>query len=241
MINLMNLELRKLFRTKSFYIITLVSLLLTFLNIKIMTNVPNQSVYTAVHSSSTYGMLLMMCDIFTSIFICEDQVSGTLKNIYSKGYSRRKVFFAKYLSGLIALFMMYILGMLFSYICSLALWNSTGVMPDKFFLSLLTKTVLIISEYTLFYVAACILGKTGASIAFNIVAPTFIPLILALADNYLKIKSFTLKSFWIEDLISTVSGDVITTKNIATGAIVGILYICIFLVVGEMLNNRKEL
>ena len=47
--------------------------------------------------SEFWYILPTVLAVFVGIFVCEDRVRGTIKNIYARGYSRTSVFLAKFI------------------------------------------------------------------------------------------------------------------------------------------------
>lgn len=103
--NLLKFEFHKLFKQKSFYICTIIMLVLSFFSILLNKSLANNpelnmampmvmsSLLTAVNSSN----FTMICGIFIALFVCTDYDQQTIKNVYSRGFSRSKVYFAKYI------------------------------------------------------------------------------------------------------------------------------------------------
>ena len=100
--NLIKFEFRKLFKSKSFYICLLICIglvLLSGLTTKIMVEsrevIDLPSKYSMLQGAVSFGNITLISAIYTALFVCEDESSNTLKNIYAKGYTRGNVFISK--------------------------------------------------------------------------------------------------------------------------------------------------
>ena len=101
---LISFEIRKLLKSKYFYIITAISVI--FILLSGLTNKAISDALIAngetVQPYSSYlftkgalgGTYTMFIAIFVALFATEDSASGTLKNIFAKGYTRSQVYFS---------------------------------------------------------------------------------------------------------------------------------------------------
>ena len=64
------------------------------------------------NTSNLLNNTLVISGITISLIVCEDFTGDTIKNIYSKGYSRTQVYFAKLVSSLIAFMAIILSGMI---------------------------------------------------------------------------------------------------------------------------------
>ena len=63
------------------------------------TYLTTKDVISSCFSAQDFIVTLLL-GIFIGTFVTEDRVKGTIKTIYSKGYSRVKIFFSKYMAVL---------------------------------------------------------------------------------------------------------------------------------------------
>ena len=119
--DLLKFEFYKLKKQKSFYICTAVILAMSFLGAlltKLLADnnaglntvvLSGQSTMLSAISSSNFTMI---CSIFIALFVCADHSEQTIKNIYSRGFSKGTVYFAKYTVGVVATATMFVLTLL---------------------------------------------------------------------------------------------------------------------------------
>ena len=103
-------EMDKLLHRKSFYICTIIGALLVVIGAKTAASLaeaeesiaPAFTAWGTAAGAVNTGNLLLLMAIFTAIFVCDDFDQNTLKNIYSKGYSRGTVYAAQFVVSLLA-------------------------------------------------------------------------------------------------------------------------------------------
>ncbi len=246
---LIKFEFRKLYKSKSFYICLAVCLglvLLGGLTTKvIMANVEGEvdlpSKYTMLQDAISLASVTLIAGIFTALFVCEDDTSGTIKNIYAKGYSRGSVFISKYIASLVAILIFTFGSMLIGYIFGKSTWPNATTSIDNLLLDIVGQVLLIMAYHSIFFAISSKLGKTGSSIAFNIVGPMLVSIVLTMADAFLKLEDFKLSSYWIDSLLTNLGQTTVTKQNIITAIVMGIIYSILFVGIGFSLNKKKEI
>ncbi len=247
--NLIKFEFRKLFKSKSLYICLAVCLgliLLGGLTTKvIIENVEGDidlpSKYTMLQGAISSASVTLIAGIFTALFVCEDETSGTIKNIYAKGYSRGRVFISKYIASLVAILIFTLGSMLIAYMFGSSTWPNATASVNNLFLDIIGQVILVIAYHSIFFAISSKLGKTGSSIAFNIVGPMLVSMVLTMADAFLKLDNFKLSSYWIDSLLTNLGQTTVTNQNITTAIVMGIIYSVLFVGVGFTLNKKKEI
>lgn len=130
--------------------------------------------------SSEDSLLLLVIGIFIAIFVSEDRTKGTIKNIYSKGYSRTKIFFSKYLTAISLPAAFYFLILLVSYIYLLIRGTGTYDYSNSGnpFSILLFIFLRFLAISTFYYMLSELSSSTGGAIALNIFIPYLILIIV---------------------------------------------------------------
>ncbi len=245
--NLLGFEFHKLFRAKSFYICTAVIFLMSFLTIlvnklflsstEMASLMPDamQTMLSAVSSSN----FTMIAGIFIAIFACYDYEQQTIKNIYSHGFSRNKVYFAKLIICSIATIIMFALTLLFNYLLGLTMLN--GATKDGNYLGLVLGQLIYVVAYCSFVFAiSLIVKKVGISIAFAILGPSLITLLITLIDSLLKIKDFKISSYWFGKFIEDLTNLATTANRLWTVMGLSLIYALIFILGGYLINKKQE-
>ena len=194
-----------------------------------------QTMLSAVSSSN----FTMIAGIFIAIFACYDYEQQTIKNIYSHGFSRNKVYFAKLIICSIATIIMFALTLLFNYLLGLTMLN--GATKDGNYLGLVLGQLIYVVAYCSFVFAiSLIVKKVGISIAFAILGPSLITLLITLIDSLLKIKDFKISSYWFGKFIEDLTNLATTANRLWTVMGLSLIYALIFILGGYLINKKQE-
>lgn len=246
---LLKFEFRKLFKTKSFFVCLIICIgfvLLSGITTKFLLENSKEEMITPsglsmLKSVISSANIILVGGIFTALFVCEDSVLGTDKNIYAKGYTRTKVFLSKYIVSLCAIIIFTMLSMIIAYLFGQITWNEKISCNNQFILSIIGQILMVVAYHALFFIVSTKVGKVGGSITFNIVCPLLIGMILNMADTFLKAKNIKLSSYWIDSLLTTLQQSEIIMNNITISLIMGFVYIFLFLGIGIFFNKKKEI
>ncbi|MGN0328849.1 MAG: ABC transporter permease [Lachnospira sp.] len=243
---LINFELRKLRKTKSFYNCIIIASVLAVLNALILKSVSDTTgvLYDAASYSLKFtnnAMLTLIIGIFTAIFVTEDFSGGTIKNIYAKGYSRNVVYMSKYIVSTVSALIIVITSLLMCVFVSNALFKGEAVENSTFASSLLLQMLLIVAYNSLYFLISIIVGKLGSSIALIIVGPSMVSLVLTLADSFLNIQNVKFNDYWLENCLSSVQVINCSNSIIVSSLVVSMAVIIVSLVVGTKLHSKKEI
>ena len=164
--------------------------------------------------SASGGVLSMVIGVFIPLFACEDYVSGTIRNIVTRGYSRLGIFSAKLIAVMLATAVMTIACMAAGYLIGL-IFSGSGVEPfdANTVKILLCQLAVMLAEGALFYAISTVLQKTGGSIAVCLVLPMVLTIVLTLADTALAEKDISLSAYWLERISGTLSSFDVKSAN----------------------------
>lgn len=245
--NLLKFELHKLFKQKSFYICTIIMLVLSFFSILLNKSLANNSelnmtmptvmssLLTAVNSSN----FTMICGIFIALFVCTDYDQQTIKNVYSRGFSRSKVYFAKYIVCFFSTLIMFATMLIFTYGISKSTFdggketgNYVGLLSGQFF--------FCIAYSSFVFAVSLIIKKVGVSIALAILGPSLIGTVINLLDAFLKIDDFKINSYWLNSFISDLTSLATDNTRLIICTIFSILYAVAFIIIGYFISKKQE-
>lgn len=202
MLNLLQFEFRRLFRKTSFYVCLAITVLLVlyalgvvaqrYLNVEqySSSSIPIRPTMTVIlNYSLQFANLSVMAAVFSALYVCEDKTRGTIKNIYSLGYSRVHLFFAKYLSSASAVTIMYAVVILITFIGgvllnadfspqhtygSSLLYNENSAKEISILVIVIQQYFSIMALHSFYYMVSELVGNTGPSIVLNIFSPFLI-------------------------------------------------------------------
>lgn len=251
MSNLLKLEFRKLRKQKSFYICTVIMIILLFLSavtLKVLSEADagpaaRQSeagisfVITAISNCS----FLMIAGIFAALFICDDYEQQTIKNFYSRGYTKTQVYFSKFISVCLAVSIMFVLVLFSAFLFGKAYFGIGSVDGTDFMTVLLGQYIACMANISLFSALSFILRKNGSSIAAVIVAPMLVNMILGMADSFLKLKDTSLTNLWISSFMNDLSALAVEHSRLIICSAASIAYIIVFIAAGLFLHKKIEL
>ena len=249
---LFRFELRKLFISKYFYILLTVSLVIIgiygagqkFLPSSL--GLPDEvfeavfTPYNFAKSALVSSSFSLIAAIFVSINACEDFSHLTIQNVFSKGYTRRKVYISKYLISLLACFIIFILAFGFSYVLGLILFKNFPVNEKHLFLIYLGQVLTVMAYHSLYFFISYLIRKSGGSIAINVIISTMAALVFTLIDYLLKSNDRVASKFWLDNITRNLTAidtdsDLLTTNLITLSG-----YIGVFFAGGFLINSRRE-
>lgn len=247
MTNLLKFEFRKLFKQKSFYICTAVMLAMSLVGLLLSKtlasnpefNMAMPSAKSALLSAVSSPSFTMLCGIFIALFVCTDYDQQTIKNVYSRGFTRTNVYFAKYIVSVISTVIMFAVALIFTYVAGAVMLDGTAAEGN--YVGLIAGQLIYCLAYSSFVFAiSLIVKKVGVSIALAILGPSLIGTVINLADAFLIIENFKIGSYWLDGFI----GDLISLATDATRLIVcivlSLVYAVVFVVAGFFINRKQE-
>ena len=207
--------------------------------------------------SEFWYILPTVLAVFVGIFVCEDRVRGTIKNIYARGYSRTSVFLAKFIVSSATSVLLYWLVIAAIYLSGMIVFATAPfeVQPQTvkgFWLLILGRTLVLSAANAGYFMISELIGSTGFSIAANMFAPSILNGILYLGLSFIfyvfiKDPDFnrydvieSIIEYWIYTLVMggfriDMKVDAYIWHIVASGA-----YLLIFVFLGWLIARKKE-
>lgn len=247
---LLRFEMYKLRKQKSLYICTIIIIALLFLSAMTTNAFVNGSPDFAAqyHGSGIDSMIgalgncsfLLIVGIFTALMICEDYEQQTVKNIFSRGYTRRNVYTAKLLAVWLVTSAMFLTAEIASLIFG-SLYFGIGQSGNWHFLAVVgVQYFVAMANVALSVAISSMLRKNGASIAAIIVAPMLVNVVLSLADSLLKLKDISLTNYWLSSFLGDLTLSV-STERMTVCLVASVIYTLLFVIAGAQFSRRTEL
>ena len=245
--NLLKFEFRKLFKQKSFYICTAVMLALSVVGLMLnralaenaelnMTMPTAKSALLSAVSSSNFTMI---CGIFIALFVCTDYDQQTIKNVYSRGFSRNNVYFAKFIVCVLSTVAMFAVTLIFTYVAGGVMFDGTAETGN--YAGLIAGQLLYCLAYSSFvFAVSLIVKKVGISIALAILGPSLIGTVVNLADAFLKIENFKIGSYWLDGFIGDLTSLTTDSTRLTVCIVLSLVYAAVFVVTGYLINRKQE-
>lgn len=268
--DVLRLEFRKLKRQKSFYIcggIMLGLILLSAISGKFQNDTMKEiagdeiildglmsfvTVISSVVGALSAGSFELLAAIFVSLAVCDDYSQQTIKNIYSRGYTRSQVYFGKAIYILITTSILYLAALLFAFLTGLIFFDMGSADGMKLLGLLGAQYLACMATVALYFFISILLRRTGASVAINIVGNMVIALLLTIVDliislNYMSDNIFadpedvfSLSKYWLGSFVSYLSNMSVGTETVLTCVIASALYISLFVFFGWRFHRRTE-
>lgn len=247
---LLHFEFHKLIRQKSFYICLAVAVAMLFISTyttylmqKDAVDVSQMGIdgMSVMIGAVSGGTLSMVIGVFVPLFVCEDYVSGTIRNIVTRGYTRLGIFSAKLISVLFASAIMTIVCMAAGYLVGV-LFCAPGEQPfDAYTVKiLLCQLAVMLAEASLFYAISTVLQKTGGAIAICLVLPMVLTIVLALADTALAEKEIQLSGYWLERINGTLAVFDVKSEDMKKALLTALSYFVVTTVGSFVAIAKKE-
>ena len=247
---LLHFEFHKLIRQKSFYICLAVAVAMLFISTyttylmqKDAVDVSQMGIdgMSVMIGAVSGGTLSMVIGVFVPLFVCEDYVSGTIRNIVTRGYTRLGIFLAKLIAVLFASAIMTIVCMAAGYLVGV-LFCAPGEQPfDAYTVKiLLCQLAVMLAEASLFYAISTVLQKTGGAIAICLVLPMVLTIVLALADTALAEKEIQLSGYWLERINGTLAVFDVKSDDMKKALLTALSYFVVTTVGSFVAIAKKE-
>lgn len=252
-------ELFKLKKQKSLYIcsaLILVGLLLSIAVSFVLTKtfggileeeMPQPTAVSTVLSAISAADFTLIAGIFIALYVCGDYGQKTIKNIYSRGFSRSDVYFAKLIVVVGYVVIMFIITEVFALAVGSAFFGFKPQGGNIFWL-LFGQLLVCIASASFCYAIASMMKKTGVVLAIVILVPSTLAGVLSLIDilfnmylaDIINIKNFALSNYWLDGMLVVLSNSMASVKDIVISCILPVVYAALFLSAGYFVNRNTE-
>lgn len=248
--NLLKFEFGKLIRQKSFYICTAVMLVLSYMGLLLEktlagnpeTDIPMPTAVSSLLSAINSSDFTMICGIFVALFACADYDQQTIKNVYSRGFSRNSVYFSKFFACIFSTLVMFVVILVFNYVAGAAMFGRMSQVSGKEnYAGLIAGQVFYCVAYSSFVFAVSLtVKKVGVSVALAILGPSLIGVAINLADAFLKTEKFRISSYWLSGFADDLTSLATDNARISVCIVFSIVYAIVFIVIGCLVNRKQE-
>ena len=244
---LIRFELRKILKSRYLYVTAAISVL--FIIILGATSSIAKAIVEGqgqVYEGTAYsfaksalgGTFTMLIGVFVAIAATEDNAMGTTKNIIARGYSRIKIFLAKYITSFIGVLLISAISLIVATIYGNIAFPH-GEITDNLVAVIFGQLFGLLAYHALFYAISSGFGKIGPAIAVSLIGPMGVTLILTLVDTAIRIEDAKLSKYWVSSLFGNFTG---TTDPTIYGRCFGLLaaYFVVSLFIGFLISRNKE-
>lgn len=258
MSNLLRSDFYRLFRSKSFYVCTVVAMGLIALNIflldwasRVAGEGVNLDVSTLYKDGISYGLtafsngnVQMILGIIIAIFVTAEFSHGTMKNVVSKGFPKLQIYLTKLISMTVASYIIIIATFVVGTISAIIVTGTLGDLNGEY-ISKIVKTIgielLLNTALTaLILLVSMVVRNLGAAIAINIIGiMSFGPLIFSILEYVVKGKiKFT--EYSLLNNIAFYANNTAKGSDYLRSLIVGLIFLAVSTVLGIYAFKKSD-
>lgn len=196
---------------------------------------------TFILGAASSAMYTLLSAVFVSIVVCEDYDQQIVKNVFSRGYSRRSVYFSKAVCVFVSCTVMFIVIHLVAALLAVLLFVMKEIDPAIW--KNLAVIYLVCMAFNAMQLAvSSIIRKAGGSIAICIVVPVLIGTLLGVVQTLLKIDSdkIMLSNYWLDSFLGAAADLETSGKRLTEIAVCSGIYIALFVFLGELFGRKAE-
>lgn len=259
MLNLLKSDFYRLFKSKSFYICTIVYTILRIASAVIMeftvrliannanvTTVPGSVLKDGISyglTSFTQGGANLYIAIFVAIFITADFTHGTMKNVVSKGFSKLQVYLSKIVTMMAVTYLMLLTSFIFSTITATILTGKFGTFTltyvGQIFQVIGIELLLYAALVAVFTMIAMVVRNAGGTIAINIVGIVMVgPVIFQVLELFVKKIHFT--DYELSQNIISFINLTPNSEDVIRAIIIGLAYFVVTTGVGILAFTKSD-
>ena len=235
---LVKLQLRNLFSLKSFYVCSILMLLSPIINLVASLIIKKEFVAKFIPEvSNLLSSTEILITVVIVLFACLDSNDGTLKNIISRGYTKKQYLLSKYIVALIATLIMYLVPIILTFVITIG--NGMGF-ESKYVYYILAYLMQIGATVCLYVVLSYIFEKIGPSMVACLIGPSMVGTALPLLQLLVKTKKINIANFWITNIAGSAIVKIPNIVDLLVVASLATVYIIGLLSLGLYLGKKKE-
>lgn len=189
------------------------------------------------------GFAPIVIAVFTCIFVLGEYAHGAVKNMVGKGYSRGKIFLAKYLTANIGAMLLMASMAVVTVLVGVVL-KGTDEIHGPFFLNLFIYTgiqiVPTIALNGIFIAISEITRSAGAGISISICGILFSSLITQGLDLFFHGSAFHISDYWPLDLMMKCPVQGFEKSSVLWMISVSLVWIAVTFVIGSLHFKKKD-
>lgn len=263
MINLLRSDFYRLFKSRAFYICTIVSVTLLAASIFIMdwsirmtANLGNENSINLLmpyQDGISYGMIAfsggdvhLFMAIFIAIFITAEFSQGTMKNVVSKGFSKTQIYLSKVITmttaSFIMIFSMFVFGTLAATFVIGSFGDITGSFLGQMLKTIGIELLLHTALTAIFVMVAMTIRSSGGVIAINIIGVISLSSLIYTALNYLFKNKIDFSQYSLMNNISLYHNmnPSVTGEDFLRSFLVGVAFLAVITIGGIFIFKKAD-
>lgn len=242
--NLFKFEMHCLLRQISFYVCTIIAVLVVAAPIAVMStlrsnNVQGDAINYFNSAFSGSGMDLLI-PILISIIVTRDFSNDSMGLIAGRGYSRISIYCSKIISSFIVICIMAIASWISAWI-SIFMFMNIKITIDFETIKIMISQIIV--AFAIGMVALTVTfytRKTSAAISAGFLLPLIGTIVITLIEHLAKIDN-KLNRFWIWSCFAKLTGETINVSTVYNAILTSIIWLILFSVTGFLKFSKSDL
>ena len=260
MINILKVDLYKMFKAKSFYVIGIILAAFSALNAYAFAKISldaNEELLMLINSNffvvfmQNVNSVVTYVTLFVVLFMVSEFSNGTIKNIATKGYLRESIYFSKLIVGAVST-LIYVavvaLSIYLTYIFFLrGHITNEFEMPKYFINSFFIMLLHLLAYISIGLMIASLVRKSGLSVVCLFAFTSLIPFILDMLDKLLASNfetKFSLSKYFISGSLGYAISQAdlsIPDKDIVRVILVPICFFVASVAIGVTVFKKRDI
>lgn len=189
------------------------------------------------------GFAAIITAVFTSIFVIGEFANGAVKNIVGKGYSRKKIFLAKYIAVSTAVVGMLLFISVVTVLIGFLFMGLDGINSAFFGNMVIYVCIEILLGLALNGIIIVInegIRNAGGGISISICLIVFSTLITAGLDLLFHKAGFQISDYWIEDMMGSLPVSGFESGYVLRTVVIGLIWFIGAVVIGGLHFSKAD-
>lgn len=261
MYKLLLFEIRKIYRSKSFWVCLLTVIgvvVLSLLTVSVLNDTvgnevtigsENKGATLSVESDQQFSgvyvlisslniQVPLILSIFVPLFVASDFAQGIMKVLVAKGYSRLSIYSAKFLGVVIATAIFSGFCLLSAAVTGTIIWGFGSGVDSRYVMTLLSQFMVLLSYSALYMMISVIIRKTGIAIAVSVALMTVLNMIFSFVTSLSD--KIEIEKYHLPQILTTLSTQDVKWSVICQSFIVSIAYIFVCYIIGFLFFKKRD-
>ena len=260
MINILKVDLYKMFKAKSFYVIGIILAAFSALNAYAFAKISldaNEELLMLINSNffvvfmQNVNSVVTYVTLFVVLFMVSEFSNGTIKNIATKGYLRESIYFSKLIVGAVSTLIYVAVVALSIYLPYIFVLRghitNEFEMPKYFINSFFIMLLHLLAYISIGLMIASLVRKSGLSVVCLFAVTSLIPFILDMLDKLLASNfetKFSLSKYFISGSLGYAISQAdlsIPDKDIVRVILVPICFFVASVAIGVTVFKKRDI
>ena len=258
MSKLLHFEMIKVFKRTTFYvcgafivILSILGVFIDYLPMYIFSNLDDISELVEygycgqkyLLSTVTYANFPVLVGIFVTVNVCKEYSEKTMKNIWSRGYTRTQVYFSKAIVSIMVAAIYFMVSSITGFIIGSLIFGIGNNSMAQIIFSMFAEMIVCIGIGTIVTAVVFAIKKTALSAVAVVAGPSLITIGATILDVILEYKNIdiSITEYVPSNALVDVCNSPSETALVAKCLIIGLFYIAISVYLGWMAMRKDQM